>query len=150
MKYVLPFIFLLVLTGCSNLVDDVQAYHDIENKNILFFDMDAEGIGVHGNGVFLPSCILASSVACMEILQMLPYNEFVPSDGIFIDPDIVSGAPVLLISLLDIAGNNIGTMATHSRIIGLEGKECLVISRSESMVLRDYTGAKLLINPCFQ
>jgi hypothetical protein len=63
---------------------------------------------------------------------MLPYTEFVPSVDVLVDPNKVSGEPVLVIALLDIEGNRLGLMATHSPIIGLEGKECLVISRSEA------------------
>jgi len=117
----------------------------IAKKNILLFDLSADGIGVHGNGVFLPSCIPASNVTCMAILQMLPYAEFVPLDGIFVDPNKVSGSPVLLIELRDIDGNQIGLIATHSRISGLEGKECLVISPTEEshIELRDIAGNRI-------
>ena len=62
---------------------------------------------------------------------MLPYNEFVPSDGIIVDSDKASGNPVLLIELLDMVGSRIGLMATHSRIISVEGKECLTITRTD-------------------
>jgi len=103
----------------------------IKNENLLLFDLSAEGIGVSGNVVVLPSCIPESSITCLNILQMLPYNEFIPSDGIIVDSDKVSENPVLLIELLDITGSRIGLMATHSRIIGLEGKECLTIARTD-------------------
>ena len=103
----------------------------IKNENILLFDLYTEGIGVSGNGVVLPPCIPESNIAYMKILQMLPYNEFIPSDGIIVDSDKVSDSPVLLIELLDMMGSRIGLMATHSRIIGVEGKECLAITRTD-------------------
>jgi len=122
-------LFLISLGGCT--ISEYHAAPDYNtHENIIFFDLNAEGIGVHNNGVFLPPCIPASNITCLEILQMLPYAEFVPSDNVFVNPGKVSGEPVLLIEMLDTAGSRVGLMATHSPIIGLEGAGCIAISLS--------------------
>jgi len=61
----------------------------------------------------------ASNIVSLEILQILPYTNFVPSDDILIDPRKVAGEPVLVIEMLDIERNLVGVMATHSPIVGI-------------------------------
>ena len=149
-KVIVIALFLVLLSGCSTgeyhpaMDSEIYKTHEekdvlltnITNENILFFDLNAEGIGVHQNAVFLPPCLQASKVTYLEILQMLPYTEFVPLDGVFVDPNKVNGEPVLLIELMDKESNSLGLMATHSRIVGLEGKECLTVSRTEVVTIR--------------
>ena len=64
---------------------------NINNDNIIFFDLNAEGIGVLKNRVVLPPNIQATDITCLEIIQMLQYTEFASSDDIFVDTDKVIG-----------------------------------------------------------
>jgi len=131
MKTVILLAILLSLSACSYVkANEIYACQN----NTLFYDLNAEGIGVLGNWVDLPNNIQVSNVAMMRVLAMFTYGESEIPHYAIVDGVPSNGDSMILVELTDVQGKSLGLLVVYNPIVGLQTPECLVVSRSEERV----------------